>query len=259
MIRCKAPVTPWCNNLSLTEKRPVRIKSPITWIQYLREVPGFRSAGHIFSRPSFPLWRGFWEQEFACSTPTNMLKPKIPYLKQIPSVVWNPCLMDDNSGVFAGKKPAQGHNVPPQPLHPQLFVLWTELDESLNGLTFQRNPFAHHLGVSILWCPQWTCCYSQQRQATPNRLCACQALGSTRPSRWIQLHTLQAASRMPMGEGPHCMKAKQQSTLRCIHALKYQLMCYLGLAIFLGVSTSTRQKSIRQNVIKYGISIQQCF
>ena len=47
MIQCKTPVTPRCNNLSLAEKRPVRIKSPITRIQYLREVPGFRSAGHI--------------------------------------------------------------------------------------------------------------------------------------------------------------------------------------------------------------------
>ena len=47
MIQCKPPVTRWCNNLSLAGKRPVRIKSPITRIQYLREVPGFRSAGHI--------------------------------------------------------------------------------------------------------------------------------------------------------------------------------------------------------------------
>ena len=52
MIQCKTPVTPWCNNLSLAEKRPVRIKSPITRIQYLREVPGFRSAGHI--------WQNSW-------------------------------------------------------------------------------------------------------------------------------------------------------------------------------------------------------
>ena len=36
-----------CNNLSLAGKRPVRIKLPLTQIQYLREVLGFRSAGHI--------------------------------------------------------------------------------------------------------------------------------------------------------------------------------------------------------------------
>ena len=48
MIQCKPPVTLWCNNLSLAGKRPVRIKLPLTRIQYLREVPAFRSAGHIF-------------------------------------------------------------------------------------------------------------------------------------------------------------------------------------------------------------------
>ena len=48
MIQCKPPVTPWCNNLSLPGKRPVRIKLPVTQIQYLRKVPGFRSAGHIY-------------------------------------------------------------------------------------------------------------------------------------------------------------------------------------------------------------------
>ena len=48
MIQCKPPVTRWCNNLSLAWKRPVRIKLPLTQIQYLCEVPGFRSAGHIF-------------------------------------------------------------------------------------------------------------------------------------------------------------------------------------------------------------------
>ena len=47
MIQCKPPVTRWCNNLSLAGKRPVRIKLPLTQIQYLREVPGFRSAGPI--------------------------------------------------------------------------------------------------------------------------------------------------------------------------------------------------------------------
>ena len=41
-------MTRWCNNLSLAGKRPVRIKLPLTQIQYLREVPGFRSAGHIY-------------------------------------------------------------------------------------------------------------------------------------------------------------------------------------------------------------------
>ena len=30
MIQCKPPVTPWCNNLSLAEKRPVRIKSSLS-------------------------------------------------------------------------------------------------------------------------------------------------------------------------------------------------------------------------------------
>ena len=44
MIQSKPPVTRWCNNLSLAGKRPVRIKLPLTQIQYLREVPGFRSA-----------------------------------------------------------------------------------------------------------------------------------------------------------------------------------------------------------------------
>ena len=43
MVQYKLPVTPWCNNLSLAGKRPERIKSPLTRIQYLREVPGFRS------------------------------------------------------------------------------------------------------------------------------------------------------------------------------------------------------------------------
>ena len=46
VIQCdavQAPVTRWCNNPSLPEKRPVRIKSQI---QYLCNVPGFRSAGH---------------------------------------------------------------------------------------------------------------------------------------------------------------------------------------------------------------------
>ena len=47
MIQCKPPVTRSCNNLSFAGKRPVRIKSPLTQIQYLWEVPGFRSAGHI--------------------------------------------------------------------------------------------------------------------------------------------------------------------------------------------------------------------
>ena len=47
MIQCKPPVTHWHNNLSLAAKRPVRIKSPVTRVQYLREVTGFRSAGHI--------------------------------------------------------------------------------------------------------------------------------------------------------------------------------------------------------------------
>ena len=37
---------PWYNNLSLAGKRPVWIKSPLTQTKYLREVPGFRSAGH---------------------------------------------------------------------------------------------------------------------------------------------------------------------------------------------------------------------
>ena len=36
----------WCNNQSLVGKQPVRIKSPLTQIQYLREVPGFPSVGH---------------------------------------------------------------------------------------------------------------------------------------------------------------------------------------------------------------------
>ena len=49
MIQSKPPVTRWCNNLSLAGKRPVRIKLPVTQIQYLREVPGFHSAGHIYS------------------------------------------------------------------------------------------------------------------------------------------------------------------------------------------------------------------
>ena len=47
MIQYKPPVTRWCNNLSLAGKQPFRIKSPLTRIQYLWEVPGFRSAGHI--------------------------------------------------------------------------------------------------------------------------------------------------------------------------------------------------------------------
>ena len=40
------------NNLSLAEKQPVRKNSPLTRIQYLREVPGFRSAGHIWYKCS---------------------------------------------------------------------------------------------------------------------------------------------------------------------------------------------------------------
>ena len=42
-MQCKPPVTRWCNNPSLAGKRPVWIKSQI---QYLRNVPAFRSAGH---------------------------------------------------------------------------------------------------------------------------------------------------------------------------------------------------------------------
>ena len=49
MIQSKPPVTRWCNDLSLAGKRPVRIKLLLTQIQYLREVPGFRSAGHIYA------------------------------------------------------------------------------------------------------------------------------------------------------------------------------------------------------------------
>ena len=48
MIKSNPAVTPWCNNLCWTEKRPVQIKSSLTRIQYLKEVPGFRSAGHIW-------------------------------------------------------------------------------------------------------------------------------------------------------------------------------------------------------------------
>ena len=48
MIQSKPPVTRWCNNLSLAGKQPVRIKLPLTQIQYLHEVPGFRSVGHIY-------------------------------------------------------------------------------------------------------------------------------------------------------------------------------------------------------------------
>ena len=48
MIQCKPPVTRWCNNLSLAGKQSVQIKSLLTRIQYLQEVPGFRSAGHIY-------------------------------------------------------------------------------------------------------------------------------------------------------------------------------------------------------------------
>ena len=48
MIQCKPPVTQWCNNLSLAGKQPVRIKLPLSQIQYLCEVPGFHSAGHIY-------------------------------------------------------------------------------------------------------------------------------------------------------------------------------------------------------------------
>ena len=48
MIQSKPPVTRWCDDLGLAGKLPVRIKLPLTQIQYLREVPGFRSAGHIY-------------------------------------------------------------------------------------------------------------------------------------------------------------------------------------------------------------------
>ena len=48
MIQSELPVTRWCNNnLSLAGKRPVQIKLPLTQIQYLCNVPGFRSACHI--------------------------------------------------------------------------------------------------------------------------------------------------------------------------------------------------------------------
>ena len=50
MIQCKLPVTRWCNNLSLAGKQPVWIKLPLTQIQYLRKVPGFPSAAHIYRR-----------------------------------------------------------------------------------------------------------------------------------------------------------------------------------------------------------------
>ena len=35
------------DNRTLAGKRPVQIKSPLIQIQYLQEVPGFHSAGHI--------------------------------------------------------------------------------------------------------------------------------------------------------------------------------------------------------------------
>ena len=47
-MECNPPVTRWCNNLSLAGQQPVRIKLPLSQIQYLREVPGFRSAGHKY-------------------------------------------------------------------------------------------------------------------------------------------------------------------------------------------------------------------
>ena len=53
MIQSKPLVTRWCNNLSLAGKRPVWINLPLTQIQYLREVPGFRSAGHIYETLMF--------------------------------------------------------------------------------------------------------------------------------------------------------------------------------------------------------------
>ena len=46
MIQYKPPITPRCNNLSLAGKRPVRIKSPLTRIQYL---PGFRGSHNIMT------------------------------------------------------------------------------------------------------------------------------------------------------------------------------------------------------------------
>ena len=46
--RVQAPCDTLCNNLSLAGKRPVWIKLSLSQIQYLRKVPGFPSAGHIW-------------------------------------------------------------------------------------------------------------------------------------------------------------------------------------------------------------------
>ena len=50
----KAPVTPWCNNLSLAGEWPVQIKLPLTGIQYFWKVPGFCSVGHRCLRGAPP-------------------------------------------------------------------------------------------------------------------------------------------------------------------------------------------------------------
>jgi len=91
MIQCKSPVTPWCNNLSLAGKRPVRIKLPLTQIQYLHKVPGFCSAGHkcqlhhtqlliSFTNATFQLNLDLFSYRY---TPTHL---KIAHLFLLPSL-----------------------------------------------------------------------------------------------------------------------------------------------------------------------------
>ena len=46
IIQCKPPLTPLCNDLSSSGKRPVWIKLPR--IQQLGEALGFHSAGRVY-------------------------------------------------------------------------------------------------------------------------------------------------------------------------------------------------------------------
>ena len=106
MIQCKPPMTCWCNNLSFARKQPVRIKSPLIQIQYLREVPGFRSAGHIYHCKSKLVvltterlpwlqtnWRDCNYERFALVLKTNCIRqPK----GRLPSSSYNHNTCTDN-------------------------------------------------------------------------------------------------------------------------------------------------------------------
>ena len=71
MIQCKPPVTPWCNNLSLAGKRPVRIKLPLTRICKCRV---FAQRVTYSDETSPLLWRPGVHSNRASSTGLHVLR-----------------------------------------------------------------------------------------------------------------------------------------------------------------------------------------